>query len=236
MLHDGVDLRGIMSSANKLIAEAIGTFMLVSAVLGAALISGNAAGLGVALCIGFTVMAMVYAVGPISGGHFNPAVTLGLAVAGRFEKRQILPYWAAQVAGGVLAAIFFAIVIKAKGDLPAGFASNGYGEHSGGGYPMISALLMELVQTALFIFVIARVTRPNGAGNLAPVAIGLTLAALHIMSIPVANTSVNPARSIATAVIEGGWALQQLWLFIVAPLAGGAIGGAIDKVLGDNKQ
>ena len=225
-----------MSSANKLIAEAIGTFMLVSAVLGAALISGNAAGLGVALCIGFTVMAMVYAVGPISGGHFNPAVTLGLAVAGRFENRQVLPYWAAQVAGGVLAAIFFAIVIKLKGDLPAGFASNGYGEHSGGGYPMISALLMEVVQTALFIFVIARVTRSNGAGNMAPVAIGLTLAAMHIMSIPVANTSVNPARSIATAVIEGGWALQQLWLFILAPLVGGAIGGAIDKFLGDNKQ
>jgi aquaporin Z len=224
-----------MPSTNKLIAEAIGTFMLVAAVLGAALISGNAAGLGVALCIGFTVMAMIYAVGPISGGHFNPAVTLGLAVAGRFENRQILPYWAAQVAGGVLAAVFFAIVIKAKGDLPAGFAANGYGEHSGGGYPMISALLMELVQTALFIFVIARVTRHNGAGNLAPVAIGLTLAALHIMSIPVANTSVNPARSIATAVIEGGWALQQLWLFIVAPLVGGAIGGAIDKVLGDNQ-
>jgi aquaporin Z len=223
-----------MSSTNKLLAEAIGTFMLVSAVLGGALVSGNAAGLGVALCIGFAVMAMAYAVGPISGGHFNPAVTLGLAAAGRFETKQILPYWAAQVAGGVLSAIFFAIIFKTKGALPPGFASNGYGEHSGGGFPLSAALLMEVVQTALFIFVIARVTRKNGAGNMAPVAIGLTLAAMHIMSIPVANTSLNPARSIATAVIEQGWALGQLWLFIVAPLAGGAIGGAIDKFLGDN--
>jgi aquaporin Z len=224
------------SMSQKLFAEAIGTFMLVAAVLGGALISGNAAGLGVALSIGFTVMAMAYAVGPISGGHFNPAVTLGLAAAGRFDNKQILPYWAAQVAGGILAAIFFAVVIKAKGALPPGFASNGYGEHSGGGYPMISALLMEIVQTALFIFVIARVTRSNnGAGNMAPVAIGLTLAAMHIMSIPVANTSLNPARSIATAVIEGGWALAQLWLFIVAPLIGGAIGGLLDKFLAERK-
>lgn len=224
-----------MTTTQKLFAEAIGTFMLVAAVLGGALISGNAAGLGVALCIGLSVMAMAYAVGPVSGGHFNPAVTLGLVAAGRFPTRDILPYWIAQVVGGVLAAIFFAIVLKLKGDLPAGFASNGYGEHSGGGYPLLAALLMEVVQTALFIFVIARVTRANGAGIMAPVAIGLTLGAMHIMSIPVANTSLNPARSIATAVIEGGWALTQLWLFIVAPLAGGAIGGALDKWLGEPK-
>ena len=197
-------LGGIMPSTNKLFAEAIGTFMLVSAVLGGALISGNAAGLGVALCIGISVMAMAWAVGPISGGHFNPAVTLGLAVAGRFANKNIIPYWIAQIVGGVVAAIFFAIILKTKGDLPAGFASNGYGEHSGGGYPLLAALLMEVVQTALFIFVIARVTRTGGAGNLAPVAIGLTLGAMHIMSIPVANTSLNPARSIATAVIEQG--------------------------------
>jgi aquaporin Z len=217
-------------------AEAIGTFMLVSAVLGAALISGNAAGLGVALCIGLAVMAMAYAVGPISGGHFNPAVTLGLFAAGRFEQRNILTYWLAQVVGGIAAAVFFYILFKNAGDgsVPAGFASNGYGDHSGGKFNMIAALLMEIVQTAIFIFVIARVTRKDGAGNLAPVAIGLTLAAMHIMSIPVANTSLNPARSIATAVIEGGWALQQLWLFILAPLVGGFIGGAVDKALGDN--
>jgi len=217
-------------------AEAIGTFMLVSAVLGGALISGNAAGLGVALCIGLAVMAMAYAVGPISGGHFNPAVTLGLYAAGRFEQRNILTYWLAQVVGGIAAAVFFYILFKNAGDgsVPAGFASNGYGDHSGGKFNMFAALLMEIVQTAIFIFVIARVTRKDGAGNLAPVAIGLTLAAMHIMSIPVANTSLNPARSIATAVIEGGWALQQLWLFILAPLVGGFIGGAIDKALGDN--
>ena len=224
-----------MAAMNKLFAEAIGTFMLVSAVLGAALISGNAAGLGVALCIGLTVMCMAYAVGPISGGHFNPAVTLGLYAAGRFEKKDILPYWGAQVAGGIVSAIFFAIVIKGKGALPDGFASNGYGDHSPGGYSMISALLMELVQTALFIFVIARVTRAKGgAGIMAPVAIGMTLAVMHIMSIPVANTSVNPARSIATAVIQGGWALGQLWLFIIVPLIGGFIGGLADKALGEN--
>jgi aquaporin Z len=220
------------SLSQKLFAEAIGTFMLVAAVVGAALVSGNAAGLGVALAIGFAVMAMAYAVGGISGGHFNPAVTLGLAAARRFPNNLILPYWAAQIVGGILAALFFFIVYKFKGgDLPTGFASNGYGEHSGGGFPLSSAFLMELVQTALFIFVMARVTRADsGAGNMAPVAIGLTLAAMHIMSIPAANTSLNPARSIATAVIEQGWALNQLWLFILAPLAGGVIGGLLDKV------
>ena len=219
----------------RLFAEALGTFMLVSAVLGAALVSGNAAGLGVALCIGVTVMSMAYAVGPISGGHFNPAVTLGLFAAGRFESKNILPYWAAQLIGGVIAALFFAFILKNHGDgvLPSGFASNGYGEGHGD-YSMIAALLMEFVQTAVFIFVIARVTRKDGAGNMAPVAIGLTLAAMHIMSIPVANTSLNPARSIATAVVEGGWALKQLWLFILAPLFGGFLGGAIDRALGDN--
>lgn len=220
----------------KLFAETIGTFMLVSAVLGAALISGNAAGLGVALCIGLTVMAMAWAVGPMSGGHFNPAVTLGLFAAGRFPAKEIAPYWISQVVGGVLAALFFALILSSNGagTLPAGFASNGYGEHSPGGYNLLAALLMEVVQTAIFIFIIARVTRKDGAGNLAPVAIGLTLAVMHIMSIPVANTSLNPARSIATAVVEGGWALQQLWLFILAPLVGGYIGGAVDKALGDN--
>lgn len=220
---------------NKLIAEAIGTFALVSAVLGAALVSGNAAGLGVALAVGIAVMGMAYAVGPISGGHFNPAVTLGLYAAGRFDRKEIIPYWLAQIAGGIVSALFFAFILSTKGPLPDGFASNGYGEHSGGGFPLSAALLMEIVQTALFVFIIARVTRDGGAGNLAPVAIGLTLALMHIMSIPVANTSVNPARSIATAVIQGGWALQQLWLFILAPLVGGVIGGALDKYFGEIK-
>ena len=223
--------------SRNLCAEALGTFMLVAAVLGAALVSGNAAGLGVALCIGMTVMAMAYAVGPISGGHFNPAVTLGLYSAGRFPAKNVIPYWFAQIVGGVVAAIFFAFILKNTGDgkLPNGFASNGFAEHSPGGYSMIAALAMEIVQTAIFIFIIARVTRKDGAGNMAPVVIGLSLAAMHIMSIPVANTSLNPARSIATAVVESGWALQQLWLFILAPLLGGFIGGAVDKALGENK-
>jgi aquaporin Z len=221
--------------SRRFIAEVLGTFLLVSAVLGGALISGNAAGLGVAIAIGIAVMAMAWAVGPISGGHFNPAVTLGLVAAGRFETKSVIPYWIAQVVGGVLAALFFAFILGSAGPLPAGFASNGYGDHSGGKYPMIAALLMEIVQTALFVFIICRVTRKEGAGNLAPVAIGLSLCLMHIMSIPVANTSLNPARSIATAVIEGGWALQQLWLFIVAPLIGGVIGGVVDKTLGDTQ-
>lgn len=222
--------------SRKLFAEALGTFMLVSAVLGAALVSGNAAGLGVALTIGLVVMVMAYAVGPMSGGHFNPAVTLGLFAAGRFNSKDVVPYWCAQVIGGVVSALFFAFVLKNHGDgtLPAGFASNGYGDNSPGKFSMIACLLMEVVQTAIFIFIIARVTRKDGAGNMAPVAIGLALCAMHLISIPVANTSLNPARSIATAVIEGGWALQQLWLFILAPLVGGFIGGAVDKSLGDN--
>ncbi len=221
-----------MPSIRKLIAEAIGTFMLVSAVLGAALISGNAAGLGVALSIGFTVMALAYAVGPISGGHFNPAVTLGLAASGRFDAKDVLPYWVAQVLGGAIAAFFFALLFSLKGGgYPPGFAANGYGEHSGGGFPMLAALLMEVVQTALFVFIIARVTAKNGAGLMAPLAIGLALAAMHIMSIPITNTSLNPARSIATAMVEGGWALAQLWLFIVGPLVGGVLGGLLDDFM-----
>jgi aquaporin Z len=222
--------------SRKLFAEALGTFMLVSAVLGAALVSGNAAGLGVALTIGLVVMVMAYAVGPMSGGHFNPAVTLGMFAAGRFSLKDIVPYWIAQLVGGVVSALFFAFILKNHGDgaLPAGFASNGYGDNSPGKYSMIACLAMEIVQTAIFIFIIARVTRKDGAGNMAPVAIGLALCAMHLISIPVANTSLNPARSIATAVVEGGWALQQIWLFILAPLVGGFIGGAVDKALGDN--
>jgi aquaporin Z len=221
--------------SNKLIAEALGTFLLVAAVLGGALVSGNAAGLGVAIAVGLAVMAMAYAVGPISGGHFNPAVTAGLVAAGRFSSRDMVPYWIAQIAGGAIAALFFAFVMASKGALPAGFASNGYGEHSPGGFSMAAALLMEIVQTGFFVFIICRVTRTGGAGALAPLAIGLTLTLMHVMSIPVANTSLNPARSIATAIIEQGWALKQLWLFIVAPLIGGAIGGALDKHFGEIK-
>ena len=230
-----------MPSTNRLLAEVIGTFTLVAAVLGAALISFGALGggsgiLGVAIAVGLAVMGMAYAVGPVSGGHFNPAVTLGLYSAGRFEARDILPYIVAQLFGGALAAIFFYIVLSSKAGFTAGdFASNGYGEHSPAGFSLLACFITEVVQTLLFVFVICRVTRANGAGLMAPVAIGLTLTLMHIMSIPVANTSLNPARSTATAIIAGGWALQQLWLFWLAPLIGGILGGLLDKSLGETK-
>jgi aquaporin Z len=219
----------------RLAAELIGTFMLVGAVLGAAVVSGNAAGLGVAFAIGLSVMAMIYAVGPISGGHFNPAVTVGLWAAGRFEPARIIPYVLAQLAGGILAALFFYVVLSGKADFTVGgYASTGYGEHSAGGFSLLGALLSEIVFTAIFVLIIARVTRPNeGAGLMAPVAIGLTLTAMHLISIPISNTSLNPARSTATALFAQGWALEQLWLFWVAPLAGGAIGGLLDRYFGE---
>jgi aquaporin Z len=199
-------------------------------------LGGGSGILGVAIAVGLAVMGMAYAVGPISGGHFNPAVTLGLWSAGRFDTKDIIPYIVAQVIGGFLAALFFYILLSTKADFVAGgFASNGYGEHSPAGFSLVACLLSEIVQTFLFVLVICRVTRANGAGMLAPVAIGLTLTLMHIMSIPIANTSVNPARSTATAIFGDGWALQQLWLFWVAPIIGGLIAGFVDKAWGDAK-
>lgn len=212
--------------------------MLVSAICGCAMISAavpdvGSGILGVALGVGLAVTAMAYAVGPISGGHFNPAVTLGVWAAGRFDAKGIIPYIAAQVIGGGAAALVFFIILSSKvGWTPGDFASNGYGEHSPGGYSMLAALITEVVQTALFVFVVLAVTRHKTPAGFAPLAIGLTLAAMHLMSIPVANTSLNPARSTATALFAEGWALQQLWLFWVAPIAGGIIGGALDRWLG----
>jgi aquaporin Z len=222
-------------SMRRLAAELLGTFMLVAAVLGGAVVSGNAAGIGVALAVGLSVMAMIYAVGPISGGHFNPAVTVGMTVAGRFDPKDILPYVLAQLAGGILAALFFLIILTGKPDFVAqGYASTGYGEHSAGGFTLLGAFLGEVVFTAVFVLIIARVTRPiGGAGIMAPVAIGLALTAMHLISIPISNTSLNPARSTATALFADRWALQQLWLFWVAPLAGGAIGGFLDRYFGE---
>ena len=219
----------------RLAAELIGTFMLVAAVIGAAVVSGNAAGLGVAFAVGLSVMAMIYAVGPISGGHFNPAVTLGFLTAGRFDAKDLIPYVLAQLAGGILAALFFYIILLGKpGFLAQGYASTGYGEHSAGGFSLLGAFLSELVFTAVFVLIIARVTRvKGGAGIMAPVAIGMALTVMHLMSIPISNTSVNPARSTATALFADAWALQQLWLFWAAPLAGGAIGGFLDRYFGE---
>jgi aquaporin Z len=220
----------------RLAAEFLGTFMLVAAVVGAAVVSQNAAGLGVAFAVGLAVMAMAYAMGPISGGHFNPAVTVGLAVAKRFDPKDIIPYVLAQVAGGIVAAGFFFIVLSSTPDFVAGgYASNGYGEHSAGRYTLLGCLLTELVLTMFFVLIIARVTRlKEGAGIMAPVAIGLALTVMHLISIPISNTSVNPARSTATALFADSWALKQLWLFWLAPLAGGAVGGLLDQFFSEN--
>jgi aquaporin Z len=215
-----------------LAAEAFGTFMLMASVLGAAFYSfgapaGAAGILGVALSIGCTVMVMAYAVGHISGGHFNPAVTLGLVAGGRFEASKALPYIIAQVIGACAACGIFSLV----GHTGANFAANGYGELSMLKASLSQVFILETVLTAFFILVIMGVTRPNGPSLLAPLAIGLTLTAIHLMAIPISNASVNPARSLGSAVYAGGEALSQVWLFWVAPILGGIIGGIFGRWL-----
>ena len=222
----------------KLAAEFFGTFWLVfggcgSAILAAGFPQLGIGFLGVALAFGLTVMTMAYAVGGISGGHFNPAVSVGLATAGRFSWGQVGPYAAAQLLGGVAGALLLLVIASGKADFSAaaGFASNGYGEHSPGGYSMVSALIAEVVLTAMFILIILRVTGRSVPAGFAPIAIGLGLTLIHLISIPVTNTSLNPARSTATALVAGGWALHQLWLFWLAPLAGGVLGGVVYNTL-----
>jgi aquaporin Z len=222
---------------NKLSAEAFGTFWLVfggcgSAVLAAGIPDLGIAYAGVSLAFGLTVLTMAYAVGGISGGHFNPAVSLGLAVAGKFEWKDLLPYWAAQVIGGALGALVLFMIASGQADFAAGgFASNGFGEHSPHGYSMMSALIIEIVLTAFFLIIILGATSPTAPAGFAPIAIGLGLTLIHLISIPVTNTSVNPARSTAVALFADGWALQQLWLFWAAPLAGAVIGAILWKAL-----
>lgn len=223
-----------MPIGKRALAEFFGTFWLVFGGCGAALMSAAfpALGigfLGVALAFGLTVLTMVYAVGYISGGHFNPAVTLGLAVGKRFPYSGVVPYIVAQVVGGVAAAaVLYVIASGREGfDVHAGFASNGYGLHSPGGYSALAAFVAETVLTAFFIFVIMGATDDRAPKGFAGLAIGLCLTLIHLVCIPVTNTSVNPARSTGPALFAGGWALRQLWLFWVAPLIGGAIGGAI---------
>jgi aquaporin Z len=217
----------------KLSAEAIGTFWLVFGGCGSAVLAAGFPDLGigfagVALAFGLTVLTMAYAVGPISGGHFNPAVSLGLAVGGRLDWAELFPYWVAQVIGGALgAAVLYLIASGQAGWVPAGFASNGYGTLSPGGYGLMAALVIEVVLTAGFIFVILGATAPRAPAGFAPIAIGLCLTLIHLISIPVTNTSVNPARSTAAALFAETGALGQLWLFWLAPLVGGAIGGAL---------
>jgi aquaporin Z len=188
---------------------------------------------GVSLAFGLTVVTGAYALGHISGGHFNPAVTVGLWAGGRFPVRDVLPYIAAQLIGAVSgAAILYAIASGASGfDVAGGFASNGYAEHSPGGYALSSAAICELVMTFMFLIVIMGATDGRAPAGLAPLAIGLALTLIHLISIPVTNTSVNPARSLGPALFAGGWALEQLWLFWAAPLLGGALGGFAYRIL-----
>jgi aquaporin Z len=223
---------------NKLSAEFFGTFWLVLGGCGSAVLAAGFPGLGigfvgVSLAFGLTVLTMAYAVGGISGGHFNPAVSIGLATAGRFSWNQVPSYIIAQVAGGIAGALVLYIIATGKADFTSigGFASNGYGELSPGHYSMLAALVTEVVMTAFFLIIILGVTGKNAAPGFAPIAIGLALTLIHLISIPVTNTSVNPARSIAVAVFAGGGALQQLWLFIVAPIVGAIIGAVIHKSL-----
>jgi aquaporin Z len=226
------------SLIRKLLAESLGTFWLVfggcgSAVLDAAFPHYGIGFMGVALAFGLTVLTGAYAFGPISGGHFNPAVSLGLATAGRFSWREVIPYIVVQIVGAIIAAGALYLIASSKADfsLANGFAANGYGEHSPGGYSLLSGLFTEIVLTAFFVLVILGSTEKRAAVAFAPIAIGLALTLIHLISIPVTNTSVNPARSTAQALFVGGWALKQLWLFWVAPLLGGFIGGALHRVL-----
>ena len=222
----------------KSFAEFLGTFWLVfggcgSAVLAAAFPQVGIGLAGVSLAFGLTVLTGAYAFGPISGGHFNPAVSAGLAVAGRFSWGELVPYVIAQVAGAIAAAAVLALVASGKAgfDLAAGFASNGYDAHSPGGYGLVSALVIEVVLTAFFLLVILGSTEARVPAGFAPIAIGLALTLIHLISIPVTNTSVNPARSTGQALFVGGWALSQLWLFWVAPIVGGVIGGLIHRAV-----
>ena len=224
--------------SKRLCAEFLGTFWLVlggcgRAVLAAAFPELGIGFAGVALAFGLTVVTMAYAVGHISGGHFNPAVTVGLVAGGRLPAKDAVPYIIAQVVGGIAAGGVLYLIASGKAgfDASAGFASNGYGEHSPGGYTLAAAIVCELVLTAFFLIVIHGATDKRAPAGMAPLAIGLTLTLIHLISIPVTNTSVNPARSTGVAVYQGSWALEQLWVFWLVPLIGGAIGGLIYRHL-----
>jgi aquaporin Z len=222
----------------KLLAEFIGTFWLVlggcgSAVLAAAFPEVGIGLVGVSLAFGLTVLTGAYALGPISGGHFNPAVSVGLWAGGRFPASQLLPYIVVQVLGGIVGAGVLYLIASGKADfsLAGGLASNGYGEHSPGKYSLASGLVAEIVMTFMFLIVILGATHHRAPVGFAGLAIGLALTLIHLISIPVTNTSVNPARSTGPALFVGGWALQQLWLFWIAPLIGAVIAGFTYKTL-----
>lgn len=231
-----------MDIGRKMAAEFIGTFWLVfggcgSAVIAAAFPQVGIGLLGVSFAFGLTVLTGAYAFGHISGGHFNPAVTAGLWAGGRFPMNEILPYWASQVLGAISGAgMLYLIAVSAPSfDPTAGFASNGFGEHSPGGYSLVSAAIAELLLTAMFLLIILGVTGKKAPAGFAPIAIGLALTLIHLISIPVTNTSVNPARSLGPAVFAPGWALEQVWLFWVAPLAGALAAGFFNRWLNEEK-
>lgn len=222
----------------KLAAEFFGTFWLVLGGCGSAVLACNFpdAGigfLGVSLAFGLTVLTMAYTVGHISGGHFNPAVSFGLWAGGKFSIKDLPGYIMAQVIGGIAAGGVLLLIASGNADfsLDGGFASNGYGEHSPGGYSMMACLITEVVLTAMFLLVILGSTDKKAPAGFAPIAIGLCLTLIHLISIPVTNTSVNPARSLGVAIFAGGWAISQVWLFWVAPIVGAIIGGTIHKLL-----
>ena len=224
----------------QLASELLGTFWLVfggcgSAVLAAAFPELGIGFYGVALAFGLTVVTMAYAVGGISGGHFKPAVSVGLVVGGRFPASQLVPYIIAQLIGAILAAAALYVIATGKAGVDlGGFAANGYGEHSPGGYSLTAAFLIETILTAFFLIVILGSTHGRVPKGFAPLAIGLALTLIHLISIPVTNTSVNPARSTSQALFAGGWAISQLWRFWVAPILGAVIGASIWKMIGEH--
>jgi len=225
------------------VAEFFGTFWLVlggcgSAVLAAAFPDVGIGLLGVSLAFGLTVLTMAFAIGHISGCHLNPAVSVGLWVGGRFPANQLLPYIVAQVVGAIVAGgVLYVIASGQAGfDVAAGFASNGYAEHSPGGYSMLAALVTEIVMTMMFLVIILGATDERAPKGFAPIAIGLGLTLIHLISIPVTNTSVNPARSTGVAVYVGDWAVSQLWLFWVAPVIGAVLGAVVYKYIGGTKD
>ena len=226
----------------KVIAEFIGTFWLVlggcgSAVLAAAYPELGIGFVGVSIAFGLTVVTMAYAIGHISGCHLNPAVSIGLWMGGRFDKKELLPYMAAQVLGGIAGAGILYIIASGKAGFEiGGFASNGYGEHSPGGYSLTAALVTETIMTFMFLIIILGATHSKAAKGFAGLAIGLGLTLIHLISIPVTNTSVNPARSISQALFAQGWAIEQLWLFIVAPMVGAILAGIFYKMISPDKE
>jgi aquaporin Z len=233
-----------MPLKNRLAAEFIGTFWLVlggcgSAVLAAAFPGVGIGLLGVSFAFGLTVLTMAYAIGHISGCHLNPAVSVGLMIGGRFKAGDLIPYIAAQVLGAILAGGVLYLIASGKAgfDVQGGLASNGFGEHSPGGYSLQSAIVTEFVMTFMFLMIILGATDKRAPAGFAPIAIGLGLTLIHLISIPVTNTSVNPARSTGPAIFVGGWALSQLWLFWVAPIAGAALAGVVYRfVSGERKE